>query len=222
MARERKITLFSRNLVKIEKTFGIDFEKRREPTFSLFKNEATTYEGDAPISGHYEKGGYKEIKKESKLGFYYTHKFYVKSGYVGGSDNKKGLTIKKITVNLDTEQYVLSYPIQYAGSHIGIEERPWDIAPGSKGMEDHFIAALLKETNKFFDIIFDNKIDKTKEKQDWYHRNEEKHINTKELKKEVFIDLFGYADGPKVQPNNIKILAHGFDLKESFRKRKEN
>ena len=55
MARERKITLFSRNLVKIEKTFGIDFEKRREPTYSLFKNESTTYEDNAPISSHYEK-----------------------------------------------------------------------------------------------------------------------------------------------------------------------
>ena len=222
MARERKITLFSRNLVKIEKTFGIDFEKRREPTYALFKNETTTYEDNAPISSHYEKGGYKEVKKESKLGFYYIHKFYVPSGYVGGSDNKKGLTIKKITVNLNTEQYVLSYPTQYAGSHIGIEERPWDIAPGSKGMEDHFITALLKETDKFFDIIFDNKITRTEKKQDWYHKSEEKHIDTKELKKEVFIDLFGYVDGPKVQPNNIKILAHGFDLKESFRKRKES
>ena len=36
------------------------------------------------------------------------------------------------------------------------------------------------------------------------------------------VDLFGYEDGPKIQPNDIKILAHGFDLKESFRKRKES
>lgn len=222
MAREKTTAFFSRNLIKIQKTSGIDFEKRREPTNVIFVNESTTYEDSAPIAGTYDKGGWVEEKKESKLGFYYVQKYYRESKYIGAVENKKGLTVKKITINLTTEQYTLSYPIQYAGSTIGIEERPWDIAPGSKGMEDHFIAALLKETNKFFDIIFDNKIDKTKEKQDWYHRNEEKHINTKELKKEVFIDLFGYADGPKVQPNNIKILAHGFDLKESFRKRKEN
>jgi hypothetical protein len=39
-----------------------------------------------------------------------------------------------------------------------------------------------------------------------------------EVKKEIFTDLFGYPDGPKYQTNEEKILAHGFDLKTSFRK----
>ena len=38
------------------------------------------------------------------------------------------------------------------------------------------------------------------------------------VKKEIFTDLFGYPDGPKYQTNDEKILAHGFDLKTSFRK----
>ena len=35
-------------------------------------------------------------------------------------------------------------------------------------------------------------------------------------------DLFADKDGYKQQTNESKILAHGFDLKESFRKRKES
>lgn len=223
MAREKTTTFFSRNLVKIQKTSNIDFEKRREPTHVIFVNDTTTYNGDAPVQAKRENGEWVETKVASKLGFYYKTRIWKESKYVGGSnENNKGLTIRKITVNLDTEQYTLSYPTQYAGSHIGIEERPWDIAPGSKGMDDHFIDALVKEVSKFFDVVFDNKINISKKKQ-WYERNgKDETIDTKELKKKTFIDLFGYEDGPKIQPNNIKILAHGFDLKESFRKRKEN
>ena len=148
--------------------------------------------------------------------------YYNYSSYTGATTNKKGLTIKKITINVDTEQYILSYPIQYLDTKIGIEARPWDIAPNSKGMEDHFVDALAKEANKFFDIAFDNKITLTYKKQ-WFEKNNtDEHINVNQLKKETFIDLFGYEDGPRVQPNNVKLLAHGFDLKESFRKRKES
>ena len=35
-------------------------------------------------------------------------------------------------------------------------------------------------------------------------------------------ELFDDKDGYKKQTNESKILSHGFDLKESFRKRKEN
>lgn len=222
MAREKTTTFFSRNLVKVQKISGIDFEKRREPSNVIFVNESTTYEDSAPIAGTYDKGGWVEKKEESKLGFYYIQKYYRESKYIGAVDNKKGLTVKKITINLTTEQYTLSYPIRYAGSKIGVEERPWDIAPGSKGMEDHFVEALVKEANRFFDVAFDNKITVSKKKR-WYEKNsKDEHIDVNELKKKTFIDLFGYEDGPKEQPNNIKILGHGFDLKESFRKRKES
>lgn len=33
---------------------------------------------------------------------------------------------------------------------------------------------------------------------------------------------FGYEDGPKVQPNDIKILSHGFDLKNHLEKEKNH
>ena len=222
MAREKKITLFSRNLVKIEKITGVDFEKRRESSRVISVNVSTTYEDNAPVAGKYEKGGWVKKKKISRLGFYYMSDYYNYSSYTGATTNKKGLTIKKITINVDTEQYILSYPIQYLDTKIGIEARPWDIAPGSKGMEDHFVDALAKEANKFFDIAFDNKITLTYKKQ-WFEKNNtDEHINVNQLKKETFIDLFGYEDGPRIQPNNVKLLAHGFDLKESFRKRKES
>jgi hypothetical protein len=222
MAREKKITLFSRNLVKIEKITGVDFEKRRESSRVISVNVSTTYEDNAPVAGKYEKGGWVKKKKISRLGFYYMSDYYNYSSYTGATTNKKGLTIKKITINVDTEQYILSYPIQYLDTKIGIEARPWDIAPNSKGMEDHFVDALAKEANKFFDIAFDNKITLTYKKK-WFEKNNtDEHINVNQLKKETFIDLFGYEDGPRVQPNNVKLLAHGFDLKESFRKRKES
>lgn len=217
MSREKKITLFSRNLVKIEKITGIDFGKWRELPYSLSVSHATTYENNAPTVWHYKQGGYREVKKESRLGFYYTKTEYYSGRYIGASDNNKGLTITKLTINLGTEQYILSYPSDYNGMHIGIEARPWDIAPGSKGMETHFITDLLNEATKFFDIIFDYKIETATER---YNIKADK-INANELKKKTFIDLFGYADGPKTQPNDVKILSHGFDLKESFRKRKE-
>ena len=47
MAREKTTTFFSRNLVKIQKTSNIDFEKRREPTHVIFVNDTTTYDVDA-------------------------------------------------------------------------------------------------------------------------------------------------------------------------------
>lgn len=219
MPKEKETILFSRNSIRIKKTNNIDFSKRREQPYTLSVVENTTYEKQAPSSGHYKNSEWVEITKQSKLGFYYKSKEYHSGGYVGEIKNKKGLTVKTITVNLSTEQYQLSYPTGYADGHINIEERPWDIAPGSKGMPDHMITALVKETEKFFDVIFDNKIS-ISQKKTWYNK-EEKTINTKELRKQTFIDLFGYEDGPKEQPNNIKILAHGFDLKESFRKRKE-
>lgn len=78
--------------------------------------------------------------------------------------------------------------------------RPWDILPGYTGMPDNMIDALVKEANNFIDIC---------------------EPYNKEIRKEIMTDLFGYPDGPKIQPNNIKILAHGFDLKTSFRKDKE-
>ena len=37
----------------------------------------------------------------------------------------------------------------------------------------------------------------------------------------VFKELFGNVNGPRFQTNEEKILAHGFDLKTSFRKDKE-
>jgi len=42
-----------------------------------------------------------------------------------------------------------------------------------------------------------------------------------DIRKEVLMDLFGDENGPTINYNDIKILSHGFDLKQSFRKRKE-
>ena len=39
---------------------------------------------------------------------------------------------------------------------------------------------------------------------------------------QIMKDLFDDKDGYKKQTNESKILSHGFDLKESFRKRKES
>ncbi len=88
--------------------------------------------------------------------------------------------------------------------------RPWDILPGYKGMPDNMINILIKEANRFIDLIFE------------YKNTFELSLTPEQYRKSIMIDLFGYEDGPKIQPNNIKILSHGFDLKESFRKRKES
>ena len=122
------------------------------------------------------------------------------------------------------------YYTEYNGVSIGFETHPWDLMD-NKYIEDHFINSLID------DLIFiiadttsrehvDEDILNPKgrwDRDNYYSRtegiNQTRYVgDLTNVKKEIFTDLFGYPDGPKYQTNDEKILAHGFDLKTSFRK----
>lgn len=208
--REKTITLYSRNGIRILKTENLQ-NNRQNKKWCFDQIEKVNVIDKAE---HNQKTGeYVQIKHESPLGFYYYTRKWVDYDTI----KSKGVTYKKYTIWLDTTKYELEYPIKYEAPNIkqeiNIEMRPWDIMPGYKGMPDNMINALVLEVNKFIDIIFEyNNIIKNS----WGITK-----TPEQYKKSIMIDIFGYEDGPKIQSNDIKILAHGFDLKESFRKRKE-
>ncbi len=212
-AREKKITLYSCNGIKIEKYTNL--QNRHYGIYNGIISKVIEYkqkETDMLPSNVYRKfSHYKssyEVKLKSPLGFYYT-KTINRNDYIGSKVESIEANFKYINVFADNEKYYLEYPISYKDAKIGIEIRPWDILPGYKGIFDHFINSLFDDVNKFFNIIDDNK------------NLLNNRLNYNELRKTTYIDLFGNENGPTVNYNDIKILSHGFDLKESFRKRKE-
>ena len=205
MPREKQRTLYSRNGIKILKTENI-LEKK----YSLRKvlhREVLESNNDKCTKSHYE-----DVRYTSKLGFYY----YKREFIVPKDPITKSIQYKKYVLQIGDIMYELEYPVSFESQFTNIktnkyDTRPWDIVPGYKGIPDRFITILYNESLKFIDKIFEYK--KLITSDDF--------TNIDDIRKEILCDLFGNEDGPKEQPNNIKILSHGFDLKESFRKRKE-
>ena len=206
-AREKKITLYSRNGIKIERYENLlnKFYKFHEGIY-----EKTIERVSVESSSNVVRTGKKDFKVKciSPLGFYY-YRPITWSDRDKETEKRINASFNTISVQIYDKKYYFEYPLRYKDVRIGVETRPWDILPGYKGIFDHFIIDLYKELNKFFDIIEDNnkllKVD-----------------NIRKLKADIFKDIFGNPDGPAENYNDIKILSHGFDLKQSFRKRKEN
>lgn len=206
--REKVRTLYSRNGIRIVKTENLQNNSLNKKWHFEEKTRTERLE-NAEVNKH--SGEYVETKHESPLGFYYITKEWKKYE----TKKPKAVIYRKYIIWLESSKYELEYPIEYQGNDmtqsINIEMRPWDILPGYTGMPDNMITVLVKEANNFIDLIFEYKksLRGLKESPDAY-------------RKQIMRNLFGYEDGPKIQPNDIKILSHGFDLKESFRKRKES
>ena len=194
MPREKIKTLYSRNGIKSVKIEHIKY-KAVKPMFECREYEHALDKVEVKINPY----THSEVRYESPLGFY-----YFKNEYYREVKTRKYCKLRKYSIQIGTTKYEFEYPISYTRNEdtqkIDIDMRPWDILPGYTGMPDNMITALIKEANNFIDIC------------ESYNHN---------VRKQIMVDLFGYEDGPKIQPNNIKILAHGFDTKESFRKRKE-
>ena len=236
-AREKKITVYSRNGIKIERIDFLDMTKRENQEFDgkfIINTIATNIKkkGDNPKLIPAKKAWDEVITKTSKLGFYYYHTIHhsEEKSKIIYSNTKTYATLKKYTFQCNNKRYELSYPISCYDVSINIEIRPWDILPGYKGIDDHFITDLYKDVITFFNIAEDNKVRlKTTQKEySLYRGSYFKDIFStdmswvEETKKSVMRDLFGNENGPSVNYNDIKILSHGFDLKQSFRKRKES
>ena len=209
--REKTKTLYSRNGIRIVKTENLQRNIRQNVYKKWCFEETSRIERLENVEVNNHSGEYVETKHESPLGFYYTTKEWKKYE----TKIPKSVTYRKYIIWLENSKYELEYPTKYQSNDmvqtINIEMRPWDILPGYTGMPDNMITALVKEANNFIDLLFEYKksLEGLKLTPEWYGKS-------------IMRDLFGYEDGPKIQPNDIKILAHGFDLKESFRKRKEN
>ena len=225
-AREKKVTVYSRNGIKIERIDFLDMTKRdnQENDGKFIINTVATSlkkKGESPKLIPAKKAWDETITKTSKLGFYY----YLTIHHT----EKTSATFKTYTFQCNNKRYELSYPISCYDVNINIETRPWDILPGYKGIDDHFIVDLYKDVITFFNIAEDNKVRLKTTRKEYVIGG----IRTKDtystdmswierIKKYVMKDLFGDEKGPSTNYNDIKILSHGFDLKESFRKRKES
>lgn len=220
MAREKQTILYSRNGIRIVKTEN--FNNASNDYFRTFtKQEVIVRSSDNPVNPNYRykynnrNTNYIIETKQSKLGFYYTKKKFI--SYYNYIDNQHNDGIsayyRHYEIAFDNNKYELIYPVEldYKGTiqKINVEMRPWDILPGYKGIPDNMIDVLVKQVQNFIDLLDEHKLIL-------------KNGDNKYYRQTIMIDLFGYEDGPKIQSNNIKILSHGFDLKESFRKRKEN
>ena len=200
--KNNKKTLFSQCDVVIQR-----IEDPSIKTYSILSHCNTIKESVAKIKdervvGKTGRRG-SELKCISPLGFYYT-----KSSYYGHNDvyYKEVGTREKFIINFDGGYYEISYLRSMNGVSIGHETRPWDLI--GNGMSDHFIHDLEKVMNGIVEFLYTNKD---------YQKNE-----IEGFKNHVFTSLFGSPDGIKTQTNDGKILSHGFDLKYSFRKRKES
>lgn len=209
--REKARTLYSRNGIRIVKTENLQ-NNRLNKKWCFEKAMRVERLENLPEVNKRDGSGYVVKRYESPLGFYYTT-----TEWVGYDTNKKpkSVTYKKYIIWLDTTKYELEYPTEYSSNnmtqHIDVDMRPWDILPGYNGMPDNMVNALVREINGFIDLLYEYK-----------KSLDGLNLTPESYRKSIMIDLFGYEDGPKIQPNDIKILSHGFDLKESFRKRKES
>lgn len=234
MSRKEKATvLYSRNGIKIEKVEFLDMTKwpNMKDVDVLIKTTVDQrLKRDSKVEVIPAKKAWKEtITRTSKLGFYYyeiiEHK--AEPQKIINHDKYDAATYNKLVFKFDDKRYEMIYPIKCGDISINKETRPWDLLPGTNGIEDHFITDLYKEVIKFFDICEDERIGyQISPARYGYYKTDAVYAKdmgwVNDVRKEVLIDLFGDEKGPSVNYNDINILRHGFDLKQSFRKRKES
>ena len=189
-------TLFRKNHIKVTIEEGIPV---RSPGLSL-KGVISRYGSFSAPTYLRKEPKAKEITLESPLGFYYKKKVYTKDK----PEVQARISNMELRLEIEpTTAYSVIYPSSYGSYSIGLEHRPWEIIPGDKEFPDHYIEDLKKEVDKILELA------------------ENKGIDTSETRRSIYNDLFGNPKGPRNMTDNEKILSHGFDLKESFRKRKE-
>lgn len=173
-----------------------------------------------------EKKDYIEIKKESKLGFYYIKRKYFPK-HSNEIDNNSYRTINTVSFSdADGNIHVLNFYTKYGENTAAKTEdglRPWEICEGDNDMPDHMLHALWDEVNSFFNEMESYKIDKVYHTTvgGWISSNAKRDYDIFKVKKEVYEYLFGSIKGIRFQTDMEKIIAHGFDPKYSFRKDKE-
>ena len=234
--REKSTVLYSRNGIKIDRIDYLDLTKYSNQQYQnkFIANTITTTlktKEDKTEVIPAQKAWDEVIKHESPLGFYFYETIHHSEKKQEIKYNNKFGTanFKTFIFQYDNKRFSLMYPVKCGDVSINRETRPWDILPGYKGIIDHFITDLYKEVNKFFEVAEVNRVAyRIKERTYGYGAHDEEYAKDMswiyDVKKQVMIDLFGDDKGPEglINYNDIKIESHGFDLKESFRKRKES
>lgn len=191
-------TWFSRNGIKITKESIADKKLKH---YKEFENIETVDKSEGESNSEWV-----DVRKESPLGFWYIQR--IKQDDL--KNKARCVWFKTYQAFMNGNAYTLTYPFKYSDNamsqDINIESRPWDIDPRCGAFPDNMVDVLYREACKFVDVLYELK----------------DYKGVQEAMKTIMVDLFGYEDGPKVQTNTLKILSHGFDLKESFRKRKES
>ena len=211
MAREKEKTLFNKNHITIKLYENRQYIHGNTSKTIVTGGEAVTRD---TYGDDYEKV---KVKKISKLApFYYEVEKYVKKTkntniYSSGSEQK----VTYISAGHNSE-YEIKYYVAYGDTEISHETRPWDVYPGDSIFEEHFITDLEKVLKEIFLSV---NIDSIDFNTDDYFQIKKHGAN---VRIQIMKDLFDDKDGYKKQTNESKILSHGFDLKESFRKRKES
>ena len=215
MAREKEKTLFNKNHITIKLYENRQYIHGNTSKTIVTGGEAVTRD---TYGDDYEKV---KVKKISKLApFYYEVEKYVKKSKntnVYSSGSKQMVTYISAGSN---SEYEIKYYVAYGDTEISHETRPWDVYPGDSVFEEHFITDLEKVLKEIFLSVNIDSID--------FHSDDYLKIryqikeNGANVRIQIMKDLFDDKDGYKKQTNESKILSHGFDLKESFRKRKES
>lgn len=206
MARQKDVTLFNKNNIKITRHTDLP-ETSNAPYVeqkSILSSSGGEFKRDRWFYTIYET---KEITLESPLGFYYTKKIKV---IKDSGDTTTDKTICVWNFWLDQKTKIsISYIIKFGDTEINVETRPWEIADNT-AFEDHLVTDLKK--------VVDDIIDEFKRFKNIEVISNVGIRNLGDIKRKLYTDLFGYPEGPKFQTNEEKILSHGFDPKTSFRK----
>lgn len=211
MGRIRQKTLFNKCHITITKEENLPSDESNGAYY--YNKEVNTKTVRGSVKSY--KDEYKKVTKVSPLGFYYETIERTPRIPYHDYDILGRILYYIIEIKNGTTRYSLKYCHSYGSSNmIGIDKRPWEIVPGDEGLNDNMVQSLLSDVNIMFQFASDNKI-KT------YSNRSNNNLPISNLKDMVYKDLFGSKDGIKFQTDSEKIVSHGFDLKESFRKGKE-
>jgi hypothetical protein len=192
-----KKVLFDKNHIKV--TVEDKYSSSSKYRIAWASGNGSIYPEGMTITEIAHKSEY--VIKESPLGFYY--EAYESVPYERETKVGVKTVFHSVHVTLVNETYRIEYPAVCGDVKIGFDARPWDICVGDKSMPEHFVKALKKILDEIFVLAAPIKhMERSREK--------------------LYTELFGNPKGDiSPLPNEIKILSHGFDPKESFRKRKK-
>ena len=234
--RTKKTTLFNKSHILLEK-----FELNPEDTFFLCGHRyisgdficSTETENDASCHRsswnlHVKKKKNPELRftmEKSDHGFYYSVPI---KEQVEAPKRVGYRKTQKWMFHINGVLYILTFLSAVDEVKVNNEVRPWQLC--DKTMEDHFVTDLLTELDKITELSKEKKLrwfllDDLQKNWEFYLTDINDLDKSKvwfvkeasDAKRAIYEVLFGDPDGPKYQTNEEKILAHGFDLKTSFR-----